>query len=184
MRKTAFAAMLLAASVGMCQTPAKEPDPLRSLLLEVHQLRQDIQAATVASQRVQIALYTLQMQDAAVARATGRMDDARNKCRGEEVNRQHIASDIQRLESSLAATLTAPPDIPGAVPADEAKAIQSRLPELKNALDTQTTELQACQSAEAEASIQLRNDRAKLAELQDRIERLDKSLEQLGMAGK
>ncbi|MGO9255936.1 MAG: hypothetical protein ACLQU1_06515 [Bryobacteraceae bacterium] len=152
------------------------------MLLEVHQLRHDIQATTVASQRVQIALCTLPMQDVAVTRAE-RMDDARNKCRGEPVYRQHIASDIQRLESSLAATLTAPADVPGAVPAEEAKAIQSRLSELKNALDDQTTELQACQSAEAEASIELRNDRAKLTGLQDRIERRGKSLERLGIAG-
>ncbi len=40
------------------------------------------------------------------------------------------------------------------------------------------------QAAEADASSQLRNDQAKLVELQDRIERLDKSLEKLSAAGK
>jgi hypothetical protein len=72
-------AMMLAASNGLCQTPAKEVDTLQSLLVEVRQLRQDIESMTVASQRVQIALYGLQIQDAAVARAAQRLDDARNK---------------------------------------------------------------------------------------------------------
>ena len=39
----------------------------------------------------------------------------------------------------------------------------------KTELDVRTAELQVCQAAEAEAAGQLRNDRAKLSELQDRI---------------
>jgi hypothetical protein len=37
---------------------------------------------------------------------------------------------------------------------------------------------------EAEAASQLRNDQGKLAELQERIERLDQNLEKLTTAGK
>lgn len=142
MRMIAFVGMLSVASAGFCQTPAKEPDTLQSLLVEVHQLRQAIEAMTVASQRVQIALYTLQIQDAAVARAAQRLDDARNKCKGEEVNRQHTASDIQRLESNLAT---------GTVPTVETKLIQSNVNQLKSALEGQTMQVQTCQAAEAEA---------------------------------
>src|SRR5580658_4540938 len=174
MRKIAIAVMLFAASDGLCQAPAKEPDTLQALLVEVHQLRQEIEAMTVASQRVRIALYALQMQDAAVARATQRMDDARNECSGQEVNRQHLASEVQRMENSLAA---------GTAPEGEAKIVQSRLSELKTALDGQTAELQSCQAAEAEAASQLRKDQATLGDLQDRIDRLDKGLEKLGAGG-
>ena len=95
MSKIAFIMVsLFAASAALCQTPAKESDTLQSLLMEVHQLRQDIEAMTVASQRVQIALYTLQMQDAAVARTTQRLDEARNRCKGgrksSEIGRAHV----------------------------------------------------------------------------------------------
>jgi hypothetical protein len=48
----------------------------------------------------------------------------------------------------------------------------------------ETTEVQTCQATEAEASSQFRNDQAKLLDLQDRIARLDKALEQLGGTGK
>ncbi|MBV8842744.1 MAG: hypothetical protein JO307_08035 [Bryobacterales bacterium] len=45
------AVMLSVASVGLCQTP--ESDALQSLLAEVHQLRQDIEAITLASDQTQ-----------------------------------------------------------------------------------------------------------------------------------
>jgi len=119
MRTIALAVMLFEASNGLCQTPAKEPDTLHALLLEVHQLRQDIEAMTVASQRVQIALHGLQMQDAAMARAVQWLDDARNKCSGVEMDREHRASEIQRLESSVAS---------GTLGEADAKAVQLALP--------------------------------------------------------
>ena len=153
MRTIAFATMFFAASTtALCQNPAKEPDTLQALLAEVHQLRQDIEGMTLASQRVQIALYTLQMQDAAVARSAQRVDSAHNKCAGEESNRQHVAADVQRFENAVAA----------------------------GALEAQTASVQACQAAEADAASQLRNDQATLAEIRERINRLDRSLEQLG----
>jgi chromosome segregation ATPase len=174
MRKVAFAVILFAAD-GLCQTPAKEPDTLQALLVEVHQLRQSIEAMTVASQRVQIALYALQMQDAAVARAAQRMDDARNKRTGAEANRDHTASAIQGLEEKLAS---------GTPPQSEAKELQGVLSQLKSEITQQTAAVQTCQAVEAEAVSQLRNEQAKLGDVQDRIERLDKTLEKLGAGGK
>jgi chromosome segregation ATPase len=155
MRKTVFAAMLFVAADGLCQTAVKEPDTLQSLL--------------------QIALYGLQMQDAAVARAAQRLDDARNKCSAAELERHHAASEIQRLESGLSS---------GTLGEADAKAIQSALPQMKIEVEAKAAGVLSCQIAEGEASSQLRNDQTKLADLQDRIERLDKTLEKLGAAGK
>ena len=167
--------LLLFVVPGFCQTSMKESDTLQALLAEVHQLRQDIEAMTVASQRVQIAMYALQMQDAAVARATQRLDDAHNRCSGLEADRAHKAAEIQRLEGGVTA---------GTLGDIDAKAVQSALPQWKSEVEAKTAELQACQDVEGEASGQLRNDQAKLADLQDRIDRLDKTLEKLATAGK
>jgi hypothetical protein len=46
-------------------------------------------------------------------------------------------------------------------------------------LETQTAESQACQTSEVEASGQLQHEQVKLTEMQERIERLDKTLEKL-----
>ena len=167
MRRIALALLSLLPAMILGQTPVKDPDTLQSLLAEVRQLRQAIEAMTVGSQRVQIALYTLQMQDAAVARATQRWDSARNKCAVTEQNRQHLASEVQRIETAISS---------GARLEGEAADFKTRLPDLKAGLEAQTAELQKCQGAEAEMSNQLKNEQAKLAEFQDRIERLDKQL--------
>jgi chromosome segregation ATPase len=175
MRTIAFAVMLLAASNGLCQTPAREPDTLQALLVEVHQLRQDIEAMTVASQRVQIALYALQMQDAAVARAAQRLDSARDRRSGAEANRDRTASAIQVLEGNLSS---------GTLGEAEAKGLKGQLSQMRGQIEGQTAEVQALQAAEAEASSQLRSEQAKLGDVQERIDRLDKTLEKLGVAGK
>ena len=174
MRKIAFV-ILFSASVGLCQTPVKEADTLQSLLAEVHHLRQAIENMTVTSQRVQIALHALQMQDAAVARSTQRLDDIQKRCSASEAEQQRVAGVMQRLESQISSNTS---------PEGEAKQIRSALSDLKNTSDARTAEIQACQASEAEAAGQLRNDRAKLADLQDRIERLDKSLENQSADGK
>ncbi len=74
----AFAVMMFVALPGYSQTPVRDANTLQALLDEVHQLRQAIEGMTAASQRVQIALYGLQMQDGAVDRATQRVDNVRN----------------------------------------------------------------------------------------------------------
>ena len=163
------------ASNGLGQMAVKEPETMQSLLAEVRQLRLDIEAMTVASQRVQIALYSLQMQDAAVARAVQRADSARNKCQGFENTRQHLASEITRLENRQAE---------GTAPKSEIEEIKSRLAGLKSELDGQTAALQTCQAGEAEAVNQLRNEQGTLVDLQSRITQLDKNLEKLSNNGK
>ena len=174
MRRIASLGMLLAVN-GLSQTTAKDPDALQALLVEVRQLRQDIEGLTVASQRVQIALYGLQMQDAAVARMAQRMDDARNKRMGAEVGRDHLAGEIKKFEDTVTS---------GTLNDSDSKAVQQRLVQLKSELERSTAEVQAREAAEAEASSQLQREQAKLGEIQDRIERLDKVLEKMGVPAK
>ncbi len=169
MIKNAFALVLLAVAIGRCQTPEK-PDVLQPLLTEVHQLRQDIEAMTVASQRVQIALYSLQMQDAVVARATLRLDSIHDRCVAEESAHQKMASDIQSEETAVASS---------SLSEDSAKQIQAGISERKRLAESKSAEVQSCQSLEAQAANRLQAEQATLADLQERIHRLDKALEKL-----
>jgi chromosome segregation ATPase len=177
MKRIAFAVALFMASNGLCQTSAapKEQETLQSLLTEVHQLRLSIEAMTVASQRAQIALSALQIQDAAVARALQRLDNVRNRCKEPEDRKQHMAVEIQHLESILSA---------GTASAAEVKSVHEREGQLKGEIDAVASEASTCQATEAEASSQLRSEQAKLADVQDRIDRLDKTLEKLSAAEK
>lgn len=168
MRKRIVSAILLVTSQGLCQTPATESDTLHALLVEVRQLRQAIEGMTAASQRVQIALSAIQSQDAALARSTQRMEAVRNNCTGKEERRQQIAANIQRMEGALAS---------GKLPATETKMFEEQVVNLKKDLELQQTEVQTCRVGEADAVSQFRTDQAMLAELRDRMDRLDKALE-------
>ncbi len=164
--KTLFVpALLFLASPALSQTN----DAMQALLSEVHQLRQAIESMTVASQRVQIAVAALQLQDGIVTRSAARLDDAQKRCRQAESERQRITQNIQRMETTLSGAT---------IPDSERQRFRAVQGETKAELDARTANLQACQAAESEAAGQLRNDRAKLAELQERIDRLDKVLEQ------
>jgi hypothetical protein len=60
---------LFSSQASFGQTASTDSQTLRELLAEVRQLRMDLETTSVASQRVQIILYRLQLQEAAVARA-------------------------------------------------------------------------------------------------------------------
>src|ERR1022692_2095306 len=66
---------------GCAQTAAQTPSPdtqaLQALVVEMRQLRQDLQATTIVTQRVQIVIYRLQMQPAFVTSAASRCEDSR-----------------------------------------------------------------------------------------------------------
>ena len=162
-----LALVSLSGSAGLSQTPGTEHDALLSLLAEVRQLRIAIQSMTVASQRVQIALVQLQIEQASVDHATQRLDSAHNRCAGETSSQQHFAGEVARLQGTLDS---------GTLPETQAKEIQSRLGDMKSQLDAQTAVVQSCQAAEAEASGQLEDEKKKLNALQERIELLDSAL--------
>src|SRR5438105_2224447 len=144
--KTAVA-IAVSAAAGFAQAPAKDPDTLQALLVEVRQLRQNIEAMTVASQRVQIALYGLQMQDAAVARTAQRLDDARKRLEQSADARDHAAAELARAEELVSK---------GAVAEPELKHFQMMLPQVKKELETRTAEVQSRQVVESEAASQFR----------------------------
>jgi hypothetical protein len=105
MKQFAAAAMLLVATNGLCQSLPKDNETLQSLMSEIHQLRMDIEAMTVASQRVQIVLYQLQMEDAAVARATQRIDSIHDKCASTENTRPHTPAGSHASTLCMAAKI-------------------------------------------------------------------------------
>jgi len=85
---------LLFSAACFGQTTPGDSQTLQALLSEVRQLRQDLQTTTIAGQRAQILIYRLQGQEAAVARASQRLDEAREKLARIQDERKHVATDI------------------------------------------------------------------------------------------
>ncbi|MCU1234886.1 MAG: hypothetical protein JWP63_2853 [Candidatus Solibacter sp.] len=144
-----------------------DPQPLQALLNEVHQLRVDIQTTAITMQRVQIVLYRLQSQTTLVTRAASQFDNARSQLSFTQSQKKNMSAQIQQMEDSLRNT----------VDQNERKHIEQTLPQLKLQVDRFANEEQRLQSIQIEAETQHRAEQAKLSDLQDQLDRLDKVLD-------
>ena len=159
--------LLLTSPADFGQTSSTDSQTLQALLAEVRQLRQDLRATAVAAQRAQILLYRLQGQEAAVARAQRRVDEARSALSQTRAEVKLIASTIKNTEDKESSALN---------PA-ERKRYEDLLPKFKAELESQENSEQQQQIRESEAEQDLGAEQAKLNALQDQLDRLDKSLE-------
>lgn len=158
---------LLLAGAAFAQTAPPAPaDTLQALLNEVHQLRLDLQATTVTAQRVQILLYRVQLQQAATARAASRADDAHSRLADAQKQTAAAAAAIRSLQDQAARNVD--PKI--------ARDLEAMLAEQKKRLEAWQPDEQQWQAREIDAQSQLRVEQAKLGELQDTLDRLDKAL--------
>jgi hypothetical protein len=171
MLRTPFFFLLSAATVFAQAAPS---DTLQALLAEVHQLRLDLQSTTVTAQRVQILLYRVQLQQATVTRATARADDAHGKVEDAKRTQARVTQGLQQLQDQETRLTNDP-----TAPADVSKQIHRQLLEAKQSLEIWQNDEQQWQAKEIEAQSQLRAEQARLNELQDTLDRLDKALANL-----
>jgi chromosome segregation ATPase len=156
--------VLFFATVAFAQT---DTQPLQALLNEVHQLRVDLQTTAVTMQRVQIVLYRLQSQTSLVTRTSSQLDQARSQLGFTQTQKKGMTAQVQQMEESLRNTQDPM----------ERKHLQEALPQMKNNLERVTAEEQRFQSMQIDAETQWRAEQAKLADLQDQLDRLDKVLD-------
>jgi len=164
--------LLLFALASAVFGQSSEAPLTQTLINEIHALRQDIEAITVTSQRVQIALYRLQSQTALLAAAQQRLDAARNRARDTQSNRAEMATRLQIFEENVNNTQDP----------SQKKALEQELHQGKQRLEQLTAEEGQRRTAEAEAESQYRAEQARLAELQSLLDRLDKALDELARA--
>jgi pyocin large subunit-like protein len=80
------------------QTASTDSQTLQALLAEVRQIRLELRTMTIAAQRSQILIYRLQGQEASVARASQRLDEAREKLARTQDVRKHVAAEVKQTE--------------------------------------------------------------------------------------
>ncbi len=160
--------LLLFSTACFGQTTPGDSQTLQALLSEVRQPRQDLQTTTIAAQRAQILIYRLQGQEAAVARASQRLDEAREKLARIQDERKHLATDVKQHEDFINNTENPP---------TQRKEVEGVLPRLKTRLESLENEEQQRQTREIEADQQLRAEEVRLSDHRDQLDRLDKALE-------
>ncbi len=163
--RTAFLIPLFTVAVSFAQTPSQDTQLTQALLTELRQLRQDLQATAATIQRVQLVMFRMQTAAQTLSRATQRLDDARNRCNYIQPQRKMMTSQIEQAETRQR---TAP------TPTDTR--LIDEVARLKNNLEMLTVQEQQCQSTLIDVETQLRVEQAKMNELQDQFDKLDRAL--------
>jgi chromosome segregation ATPase len=142
----------------------------QALLNEIRGLRQDLQTTAITIQRVQIVMYRLQAQSTLMSRAAQRLDEARNRCTSAQSEQRMFTTQIQQLEEHLRSAQD---------PMDR-KSTEDRLRNFKSNLENMANEETQCRAREADADAQFRAERARMTELEDQLDKLDKALASIG----
>lgn len=140
---------------------------LQALLQEVRQLRQDLNGMTLVAQRMQILLYRVQLQDEVTKKAAQRYDQASAKVRDAERNRTEAMSDLKTAEENLASVRSP----------IERNSREDQVREMKRRVEMWSNDESGCRATEAVAASDLRSEQAKLSELQQRLDTVERQLE-------
>jgi chromosome segregation ATPase len=159
-----FFAVAISASAQSAAGP-QDSATTQALIAEIRLLRQDLQNTAAAIQRAQIVMFRLQTEAQSLNRAIQRADEARGRCADLEHQRREIAGELQRLEERQRMP-QGPPD----------QGLAENIVHLKAGLESLGNDQQQCQAREIEAGGQLRDEQAKMNELQDQLDKLDKTL--------
>ena len=146
-------------------TPAESPT-LQAMLAEIRQLRQDLQTSAIAARRAQILIYRLHVQEAAVAHASQRLDEAKSSAEQLRARRKYQEIRIKQYE-----TLKDRPEN-----AAQRQQFEDAILELKAQTEALAGEEQEVHMKETELEQQSRIEQAKLDRLQDELDRLDQAI--------
>ncbi|HUJ33373.1 MAG TPA: hypothetical protein VLY23_18975 [Candidatus Acidoferrum sp.] len=168
MRRASFLILVVLVLPGTALGQAASPDSqtLQDLLTEVRGLRQDLHASLARVERAQILLSRLQTQQAAVTRASDRLDDMRSRLADVQTNEKQLATNLARVQDALGAEQD---------PAHR-KELEGALEQLKREAEASSTEEQQRQAAEVDAEQQLRLEQDKLSTLEGQLDALVRSL--------
>ena len=161
-----FLLALRVAAAAPAESAASDSQMVQAMLTEVRQLRQDLQAAAATIQRVQIVMFRLQGQGGVLENAKQRLEQSRFACKQIPAEREMLQSQIEQAGIRKRNA--------------QNTAEQSAADGFLSQINSQIAELAArerdCQVQLAEGETQLRSEDAKMNDLQDQLDKLDKIL--------
>jgi hypothetical protein len=169
MIKTSLGLMLCFASTSMAigQTNSSDAQALHEIAAELHAMRTELHQQTARNQTMQVLLFEMQTQQAVVARATQRVDEARSKLIEVQDGKKHVEADIARDEETIRSTK------------DDAEKTRA-----KAEMEHSKAELESLEAIEQErltarqqASLQLQNAENTFDTIQKEVERFMQSLQ-------
>jgi len=158
--------VLLFSSPALGQATQTESTTLQALLAEIRQLRQDLQTSAIAARRAQILIYRLHVQEAAVARASQRLDETKSSIEQLRARRKYQEIQIKQYENMK----------DRAENAAQRHQFEDAITEIKAQMEALVPEEQETQMRETEFEQQSRIEQAKLDQLQNELDRLDQAV--------
>jgi hypothetical protein len=163
--------LLILTAPVFSQPAGTDSQTLQAILAELRQLRRELQTTSAMAARAQIALYRLQRQYEAVEHTQQGVSDARLRGTQLETERSRKALEIQQARETVNRS-----EAPNAQQNFE----ELILPRLKSELELLQKQEQQARAEQAEAEQQLRDEQAKLDNLNDTLDRYNNALEEVG----
>lgn len=163
--------LVLTAGNTLAQTAGSDTQVTQTVIAEIRQLRNDLQTTAATIQRVQIVMYRLQSQSVALDRASQRLEQARGACSQAQSQQKMLAGQVERVEAQKGRAQN---------PAEQ-KSLEEVLANMKSSIEMWTGEEQQCQVERSQAEGQFRAEQARMSELQEQLEKLDKLLAGFGV---
>jgi chromosome segregation ATPase len=163
-----FQTMALAqAPAATNQAAEKNRELVKDLLNEVHQLRLAIQRNSVATYRAQVTLERLKLQQVRVDELLKEQTELRNGLKAFERNLTRMDGQIAELEKMLA--LAATPT--------ERNEREMMIKDMKGEIENEKHKSQDWREREPQITARLQLEQAKLNELNDSLDKLERELE-------
>ena len=147
---------------------SNDSQTLQAILQEVRQLRNDLAGTTVVAQRVQILLYRLQLQGDAVKNAAQRHDQTVTRVNDAERARLDAANGLRTVEERLASLGGNDSQRP---------VIEAQVIEMKRRVEMWSHDESDRRVVEIAAASDLKREQATLADLQQRLDELERQLQ-------
>jgi DNA repair exonuclease SbcCD ATPase subunit len=151
---------------AFAQNPSPDSQTLQALLVEVRGLREELRASLVKIQSSQILLSRMEMQQAAVTRASDHLEEARSKLSEIQNHERDDTAEIKRLEDAVSNEENA----------QQQKFLQDHINHIKSELEASQTTEQQRQATEIQADQQLRTEQDKLTTIEAQLDELVRSM--------
>ena len=161
--------LLVLPSRGAAQQPAASPSEaalIQALLAEVRELRLALERSTVIMPKMQLAIARFQMQQERVDRREREVQLVRDQLATESLTKDHAQSTLKQYEDQARQ----------AVDPAARKQFEDAAVGLRSDLEQMAAREQQMQARQADSLTQLRLEQAKLNELADSLDKLDKAL--------
>jgi chromosome segregation ATPase len=167
MISAAVAVLIVLATTAGGETPQQpNQDTLGALLVEVRGLRSAIEQMASVGPKIQLAMGRLQLQEQRINTLVRRADGLRDALTAAHKQAAELRDRFGNLQRALEDSTE---------PLHRSN-IEGQLPMIKQELARATAEIQRLQTEESEAAAQVSSEQARWAEINQRLEELDRAL--------